>query len=69
MRFYRGRLLAELRSLPTGSSAPLWQLTERLTASGVAEPPAGWETVGRHLARDGLARLDDSADTIEVALA
>ena len=69
MRYYRGRFLDELRALPAGGSAPLTELAARLAASGVADPSAGWETVSRDLARDGLARVDDTAETVEVALA
>jgi hypothetical protein len=69
MRYYRGRFLDELRALPIGGSAPLSELAARLAASGVAEPPAGWEIVSRDLARDGLARIDDTAEPVEVALA
>ncbi len=69
MRYYRGRFLDELRALPADTSAPVAELTTRLAASGVAEPPAGWETVGRDLARDGLAKIDESSDTLGVALA
>jgi A/G-specific adenine glycosylase len=69
MRYYRGRFLDELRALPTGGSAPLTELAARLAASGVAEPPAGWETVSRDLARDGLATIHDSPESVEVALA
>jgi A/G-specific adenine glycosylase len=69
MRYYRGRFLDQLRALPTGSGAPLTELASRLQASGVAEPPAGWETVSRDLARDGLATIDEAAETLTVALA
>jgi A/G-specific adenine glycosylase len=69
MRYYRGRFLDELRALPAGGSAPLPELAARLAATGVAEPPAGWETVSRDLVRDGLAKIDESAEPVEVALA
>ncbi|HZT07648.1 MAG TPA: A/G-specific adenine glycosylase [Chloroflexota bacterium] len=69
MRYYRGRLLDELRALPAGAVAPLPHIASRLAAAGVAEPPAGWETVSRNLARDGLVRIDEGPEALELGLA
>jgi A/G-specific adenine glycosylase len=68
-RYYRGRLLSQLRSLPAGAIVPLGQVAERLEAHGVAEPPAGWATVAEALARDGLARIEHSVDGMRAGLA
>jgi A/G-specific adenine glycosylase len=68
-RFYRGRLLAELRGLPTGTTAPLIQVARQLAAKGVAEPPVGWHIVGEGLARDGLARIEEAPDGVTLGLA
>jgi A/G-specific adenine glycosylase len=68
-RFYRGRLLAELRGLPAGTTAPLIQVARQLAAKGVAEPPVGWHLVGEGLARDGLARIEEAPDGVTLGLA
>lgn len=67
-RFYRGRLLAALADLPAGKLAPLGTISEQLAVKGVAEPRAGWATVGGALARDGLARMEPMADGIGIGL-
>ena len=68
-RFYRGRLLSQLRALPSGMMVPLEELAATLAARGVAEPRAGWEVVGAGLARDGLAVIDEGAAGIALGLA
>jgi len=57
-RYYRGRLLAQLRELPSGTGAPLAEVTGQLAARGVAEPTEGWVAIGEALARDGLVRVE-----------
>jgi A/G-specific adenine glycosylase len=61
-RYYRGRLLAELRALGPQSSEPLYTAAQRLAGRGIAEPAAGWDSVARGLAADGLAALTESDD-------
>ncbi|MPZ12910.1 MAG: A/G-specific adenine glycosylase [Chloroflexi bacterium] len=68
-RYYRGRLLAQLRFLPADTVVPLSVVAERLGQYGVAEPPDGWERVGSDLARDGLARIETRADSVTIGLA
>ena len=68
-RYYRGRLLAQLRSLAPGVAAPLTQLSSELGAQGVAEPPNGWRTLGEELAQDGLAAIENLPDGIAMRLA
>jgi A/G-specific adenine glycosylase len=68
-RYYRGRLLGELRDLPPGAAVPLDEMARRLAVQGVAEPPAGWQTVSEGLARDGLARLEERPEGVTVGLA
>jgi A/G-specific adenine glycosylase len=57
-RYFRGRLLAQLRELPAGERAHLPEIAAQLAARGVAEPPAGWAAIGQALARDGLVRVE-----------
>jgi len=68
-RYYRGRLLAELRSLPPDSQALLEEVRRAMSARGVAEPPAGWLSVGQQLARDGLAACEETPDGVALRLA
>ena len=68
-RYLRGRLLAELRELPAGSTAPLETVAANLARQGVAEPPQGWQLLGEDLARDGLARVEEANDGIALGLA
>jgi len=68
-RYYRGRLLGQLRDLPDGEVARLEEVTERLALAGVAEPAYGWKLVGEELARDGLIRLEEQSGGIAVGLA
>ncbi len=68
-RYYRGRLLAELRGLPAGEWASLEELRRAMSARGVAEPPAGWLVVGRQLERDGLVACEETSDGVTMRLA
>lgn len=68
MRYYRGQLLGQLRALGADAAVPLHYLAQRLSAHGVGEPPMGWRMVGEGLARDGLARLIDTAHGVQVGL-
>lgn len=68
-RYYRGRLLAQLRALPAGSSAPLAEVAGQLARRGVAEPRCGWASVGEELERDGLARVERTTADVAVGLA
>lgn len=68
MRYYRGQLVATLRSLPPGQTAPLVELSRRLAASGVAEPPLGWSAVAHSLAHDGLATVQELPEGTSVGL-
>ena len=61
-RYYRGRLVAALRSLAPSQTEALSGTVRRLTDLGIAEPATGWETVAKALARDGLAEIQDSPD-------
>lgn len=68
MRYYRGQLLGQLRALGADAAVPLPYLAQRLSTQGVSEPPMGWRMVGEGLARDGLARLIDTAHGVRVGL-
>jgi A/G-specific adenine glycosylase len=68
-RYYRGRLLAELRGLPPAARASIDELRQAMNARGVAEPPAGWLVVGRQLERDGLIACEETPDGVAMRLA
>jgi A/G-specific adenine glycosylase len=68
-RYYRGRLLWQLRSLPPGTTESLADIAGNLAAHGVAEPPSGWLSIGEGLVRDGLARMAETEDGVRVGLA
>jgi A/G-specific adenine glycosylase len=68
-RFFRGRLLAALADLPEGTVASFDGVAATLAGRGVAEPSFGWRHVGEALARDGLAHVDEQADSIGIGLA
>ncbi len=68
-RYYRGRLLAELRELPMGARASVEELRRAMSARGVAEPPAGWLAVGQQLERDGLIACEETPDGVAMRLA
>lgn len=67
-RYYRGRLLNQLRSLPVSTMVPLAEVADGLAARGVAEPRVGWRTVAEALARDGLARVEQDEEDIRAGL-
>ena len=68
-RFYRGRFLAVLASVPDGAVRPLTSVADQLASVGVAEPRPGWTAIAESLARDGLARIEPMADGLGVGLA
>jgi A/G-specific adenine glycosylase len=68
-RYYRGRFLAALAGLAPGTVASIDTIANRLAVNGVAEPRAGWRTVGEALAREGLAQIEREVDGIRVGLA
>jgi A/G-specific adenine glycosylase len=68
-RYYRGRLLAQLRSLPDDARASLDEVRRSLSARGVAEPPAGWLAVGQQLERDGLITCEETPYGVAMGLA
>jgi A/G-specific adenine glycosylase len=68
-RYYRGRLLAQLRALPANARASLDEVRRSLYAHGVAEPPAGWLAVGQQLERDGLITCEETSDGVSMGLA
>jgi A/G-specific adenine glycosylase len=67
-RYYRGRLLDELRRLPAGEQQPLSSISASLMSRGVAEPSVGWQILGQELARDGLATIQEGPDEIRLGL-
>jgi A/G-specific adenine glycosylase len=59
-RYYRGRVLAQLRSLPAGASLSLAQLGPHIKPDFSGEQDHAWlRTLVGGLARDGLAHLED----------
>ncbi len=56
-RYFRGRLLNEVRQLAPDQKAPLSAIASSLAQKGVAEPAMGWAQVGEGLARDGLVAI------------
>jgi A/G-specific adenine glycosylase len=67
-RYYRGRLLAQLRALPADARASIDEIRSSLSARGVAEPPSGWLAVGQQLERDGLVTCEESPDGASMGL-
>jgi A/G-specific adenine glycosylase len=57
-RYFRGRMLAALRDLGAGRTAPVSEVATGLRVQGVAEPAVGWDVIGAGLARDGLACIE-----------
>jgi A/G-specific adenine glycosylase len=68
-RYYRGRLLAELRALPDDAKVSVPEVRRALSAHGVAEPPAGWLVVGQQLERDGLITCEETPEGVAMRLA
>lgn len=67
-RYYRGRLLAAIRSLGSGQQEPIRGVARQLDLQGVAEPKMGWDVIGRSLERDGLAAIRNTPEGLAIGL-